>query len=336
MLKVEIFEDPACFEILADEWLTLLDQSSTNYIFQSPQFLKIWWESLGNGKLQVVTLRDENKNNQLVGVAPWFVHEENDQKELAFVGCVNVSDYLDLIIDRDYEHEAHVALSQQLQAHLFWDKLYLCSLPEKSPTIAWMKHLFPELKQTQQDVSPAIDLPDSWEDYLNSLKRKQRHEIKRKWRRLEETEYEFELITDPAAATQATGDFIRLHKLSSAEKEDFWDDHHLQFFRQLIPAMAAQGWLKLYFLIIQNQRAASMLVFDYNNQYLLYNSGFDPQQFKELSTGNLLTAYTLQEAIRQGRSKYDFLRGDEEYKFRFGATPYPVWDLSLAAKSVKF
>jgi CelD/BcsL family acetyltransferase involved in cellulose biosynthesis len=72
-----------------------------------------------------------------------------------------------------------------------------------------------------------------------------------------------------------------------------------------------------------------MLCFDYNNEFLLYNSGFDPEQFAHLSPGNVLTAYTIQDAIRLGRSRYDFLRGDEIYKFRFGAVAEPVCDLEV-------
>jgi CelD/BcsL family acetyltransferase involved in cellulose biosynthesis len=72
-----------------------------------------------------------------------------------------------------------------------------------------------------------------------------------------------------------------------------------------------------------------MLIFDYNDQFLLYNSGFDPAQFNNLSTGNVLTAYTIKQAIEQRKTVYDFLRGDEVYKFRFGAVSQPVYDISV-------
>ena len=72
-----------------------------------------------------------------------------------------------------------------------------------------------------------------------------------------------------------------------------------------------------------------MLGFAYNGQFLLYNSGFDPTQFNHLGTGTLLTAHTIQVAIANQNLADDFLRGDEEYKFRFGATSKPVFDISL-------
>lgn len=75
--------------------------------------------------------------------------------------------------------------------------------------------------------------------------------------------------------------------------------------------------------------AASLFVFDYQNQYLLYNSGYDAYRFGHLGVGNALILHTIREAIEAGKSRYDFMRGDESYKFLFGAKPEPVMDIVL-------
>jgi len=74
-----------------------------------------------------------------------------------------------------------------------------------------------------------------------------------------------------------------------------------------------------------------MLIFDYGGHYDLYNSGFNPD-FSSLSPGQVLTAYTIKDAIENGRTLYDFLRGNEEYKFRLGGIPKPIYDLSFSIK----
>lgn len=325
-LNTQIITSADAFQALKEEWLALLNRSVTNYVFQSPQFQEAWWQTLGKKELRVVAVRTEQ--GQLVGLMPLFLNDEN---ELCFVGCVNVSDYLDALIDPAYQTEVYQALESALKNQLQWQSLYLCSLPEESLTRNWIKKIFPTAIETQQDVSPFIALPKSWEEYLESIDRKQRHEIKRKMRRVSEVDHQFEVITSSAEATTALEEFIVLHKASSAEKHDFWDDNHLQFFTKLIPAIADAGWLKLFFLKIGDIRAAAMLVFDYNNQYLLYNSGFNPNEFNHLSTGNVLTAYTIQKAIEEQKTIYDFLRGSEQYKFRFGAVAKPVFDISVTA-----
>lgn len=329
MLQTSIHTNASIFEELKDEWLDLLHRSVTNYIFQSPQFLSAWWKSLGEGDLKIIAVRSEE--GKLVGLAPLYLQTNaNDEKELCFVGCVNVSDYLDILVDKDFEAEVYQAVADVLNSdQIEWQCMYLCSLPETSPTRDWLKKTFADAKETQQDVSPYITLPGTFDQYLSSIDRKQRHEIKRKMRRVGESDHEFEVVTTEDAAQAAIEEFIQLHKASSTEKRDFWDESHLAFFRTFIPDSAAAGWLQLYFLKVEGTRTASMLVFDYNNQFLLYNSGFNPDAFKHLSTGNVLTAYTIEKAIEQKRSIYDFLRGDEEYKFRFGAVAQPVYDITI-------
>jgi CelD/BcsL family acetyltransferase involved in cellulose biosynthesis len=94
--------------------------------------------------------------------------------------------------------------------------------------------------------------------------------------------------------------------------------------------LAETGYLKLFFLELNQVKAAALLCFDYDNQFLLYNSGYDPDLFAHLSPGNVLVSYTIEEAMRLGRTRYDFLRGDEIYKFRFGAEAEPVYDLEIS------
>jgi CelD/BcsL family acetyltransferase involved in cellulose biosynthesis len=123
--------------------------------------------------------------------------------------------------------------------------------------------------------------------------------------------------------------FITLHQKSTRDKQDFWSDQMILFFKAVAIELAKAGWLKLFFIEVNGVKAASLLCFDYNDEILVYNSGYDPEQFANLSPGNVLVSYSIQEAIRLGRSRYDFLRGDEVYKFRFGAQAEPVYDLHV-------
>ena len=327
-LTVHIENNPNCFATLEQEWLQLLERSITNTIFQTPQFLRNWWETLGSGTLQIVTVRDDS--NVLRGIAPLFLQtNNNNQQELCFVGCVNVSDYLDVVVDTEYEREVYAAFTTALTEKIEWEALFWCSIPEASPTREFLKTQFPVAVETIQDVTPQITLPTSWDEYLAALDRKQRHETKRKWRRLDELDHQFELITDEQTAASAVDEFIELHKASSAEKRNFWNEAHLVFFKKLIPDTARMGWLRLFFLNIEGKRVATMLAFDYNNKYDLYNSGFYPDLYKEVGTGTVLTAYTIKHAIENKKTIYDFLRGDEQYKFRLGAVSKNIYDIAI-------
>jgi CelD/BcsL family acetyltransferase involved in cellulose biosynthesis len=297
------------------------------YIYQ-----RTWWQYLGNDDLVLIAIHTDG--GRLVGLAPLYGGVNRaGQRELSFVGCVDVSDYLDLLVDRDYIEPVYQALLDGLGS-VAWDKLYLCSLPHNSITHDRLADAVREYgwkaEVSQQDVCPVITLPGDWQDYLAGLDKKQRHEIRRKTRKIEaEAQTRWYVVDSVDGLDEAVEAFIELHQKSTRDKEDFWTDGLIQFFTALAVELAKVGWLKLYFIEVNGVRAAAMLCFDYNNEFLLYNSGFDPEQFAHLSPGNVLTAYTIQDAIRLGRSRSDFLRGDEIYKFRFGAVAEPVCDLEV-------
>jgi len=333
-MHTTIYTDTTGFDILAEEWDDLLERAVHPPFFMRHIYQSIWWQYLGNGDLLLIAIR--NDSGQLVGLAPLYAStNQKGQRELAFVGCVDVSDYLDLLVDKNHVGAVHQTLLNCFDSQeLGWDKIYLCSLPHNSITHTQLAQAARQrgwqVKVIEQDVCPVITLPTSWDDYLAGIKKKQRHEIRRKMRKIEnEAETRWYVISSAEGLDDAIENFIDLHQKSTQDKEDFWSDSLIAFFKALTVALAQTGWLKLYFIEVNGMQAAAMLCFDYNNEFLLYNSGYDPEGFAHLSPGNVLTSYTIQHAIQLGRKRYDFLRGDEVYKFRFGAQAEPVYDLEI-------
>lgn len=334
------------FSNLIPKWEELLTRATYNKIFFHPIYQQTWWQTLGRGEPHIVSVW---KDNRMIAIAPFFI----DKKRLSFVGCKDVTDYLDIIFEEKYAQDIFLLINQHLQ-HLFATQtiisIELCSIPHHSQTLIELpklKTLLPNLdiQLTEQDVCPQIELPNNFDAYLESLDRKQRHEVKRKWRKLEnEAEIRFSTVTNLNFKPQqlnAVKTFIELHQLSSPDKNQFWNNHHRAFFDILLPNFAQAGWLKLFFLEITAWKdnsyqlplpqapIAAMLIFDYQEIYNLYNSGFNPI-YRKLSAGQVLTSYTIEQAIQQGKTTYDFLRGDEEYKFRLGGIPMSVMDLSIS------
>jgi CelD/BcsL family acetyltransferase involved in cellulose biosynthesis len=77
------------------------------------------------------------------------------------------------------------------------------------------------------------------------------------------------------------------------------------------------GYLQLSFLTIEGIKAAGYLCFDYSGHILVYNSGFD-FRFSQYSPGWVLLGFLIQHAIENKKSYFDFMRGDEDYKYRLG------------------
>ncbi len=337
-MQVEAHFQSGGFAALRPEWNELLGDSCCNTIFLTWQWQTTWWKHLGEGELLLLGFRSDD--GRLVGLAPLFYDDSDpDRRMIRMIGCRDVSDYLDLIVARGYEDAVYRRFVSYLSNEAApWDALDLCNIPQQSQTFVLLQAIAEaEGYQTLveiEDVSPIITLPATWEEYLMMLDKKQRHEVRRKLRRAEGAGTRF-LIVGPDDNLQAQMEtFIDLHQKSTPEKDAFMDPQMQGFFLELTQVLHEEGWLQLAFVEMDGQKSAALLNFDYDNAILVYNSGYDPVSFRHLSPGIVVTAQCIENAINLGRDRFDFLRGDEEYKYRFGARDTTVRRLLLAKSGV--
>jgi CelD/BcsL family acetyltransferase involved in cellulose biosynthesis len=119
-------------------------------------------------------------------------------------------------------------------------------------------------------------------------------------------------------------DFIALQQVSREDKAEFMTPEMRGFFHEAAQRMWNAGYLRLGFLTLNGEKAAALFAFEYDRRFLLYNSGYDPEAYAQLSPGWVLLAYAIQYAIAAGCRVFDFMQGDEEYKYRFGSKNYDV------------
>lgn len=345
---------PDGFTALESEWNYLLKKCKVNTIFSTYEWQTTWWNYLGDGELWILAFRHAN-TDELLGIAPLyrFIYGESGGKDdggrseilpelmgksqLTLVGCVEVSDYLDLIVARGWEEDVYRCLLKWLQSDHApqWDIFDLCNLPEESQTYQRLPTIYEQaglqVEVRQEDVAPQLPLPATYGRYLQEqVDKKQRHEIRRKQRRAErETEVGFYIIglephAEPYDLESEMNDFLRLQRISRVDKAKFMTPEMEYFFRAIARRMYDAGCLCLCFLTLNGDKAATQLTFAYDGCFLLYNSGYDPDTYKQFSPGWVLQAYSIQYAIADGYRLYDFMQGDEEYKYRFGSQEYKV------------
>jgi CelD/BcsL family acetyltransferase involved in cellulose biosynthesis len=179
-----------------------------------------------------------------------------------------------------------------------------------------------------EDRCPLIDLPETWDGYLAGLSGKDRHELRRKLRRAEAGQPRVEVARTPAAMAVLMDGFVALHRRSKVGKARFMDDSMEAFFRELGSLWAAAGLAALWMLWLEERPAAALFCLEQAGSVSLYNSGFDPEA-RALSPGVVLIARTIEDAIARGFRRYDFLRGEEPYKYGFGAVPTEVVRVTL-------
>jgi CelD/BcsL family acetyltransferase involved in cellulose biosynthesis len=257
-----------------------------------------------------------------------------------FIGGVEVADYLDIIAPAHRLPEVWAALLDYLLQHREdWDVIDLHSLPQFSPSHEVLAEIAAGqglgIEVVPEDVSPVVELPGDWDTYLMGLRKKDRHELRRKVRKLEgRDDARWYLVNtgDPEALEKGMRAFIALHRSSGLDKARFMDERRAEAFMQMATRLAPTGWLDLAILAVNNEPAAAYLSFNYNGRLYLYNSGYDPR-FGAYSAGVALLAYRIHKAILQGIKTFDFLRGDEEYKYDFGAKDTYVYRAVLQVAS---
>ena len=322
---------PNGFTALAGEWNDLLTRSRFDTLFLSHEWQTTWWQQLGEGDLWIVAFRQPG-SGKLVGIAPLYrLLRQNGpwvgQRVLHLVGCTEVSDYLDLIIEKGQETAVYETLCHWLRSAdaPAWDVLDLCNLPEASLSYQTLPQIVRgaghRVEVSQEDVAPYIPLPARYEEYLSErVEKKQRHEIRRKQRRAErEAAVGFYLVGAEHDLQREMDDFIALQQMSRPDKGEFMTPEMQRFFRYAARRMMDAGYLRLAFLTLDGVKAATYFSFAYKGHLLLYNSGYDTGEFAHLSPGWVLLAYLIQHAIADGMKVFDFLQGNEEYKYHFGS-----------------
>lgn len=258
------------------------------------------------------------QGDQTIGIVPLAV----DGTTAHFLGTHEVCDYQDIICLPDRQQEVLAAVVDHLQRQGV-TRLDLRTLHPEAEVLNALKALAPGQIETAlqpDDVTFEMGLPDTWDGYLSQLKSKQRHEVRRKFRRLEENgSYELHTITRLDELDLAVTAFLDLFQLNRQDKAQFMTDSMGAYFKELMHALAQQQLLRLCLLDVNQQPVAAVLCFDYAGARYLYNSAYDAQ-YDSLSVGVLSNVLCINNAIESGCRHYDFLKGAEVYKKRIGGT----------------
>jgi len=177
----------------------------------------------------------------------------------------------------------------------------------------------------REDVCPVITAPSAdWDEYLATLDKKDRHEIRRKLRRAAVVgDLSIDIL---APSAEALEQFIELHTLRFGEHglfpEGAGGERSRRFILRLgeLESESADGGLLHVALVRCGHHGLiwSALAFDDGDTCFLYNAGMDPSA-SEVSPGITGTAMYLMDRLKAGRRRFDFLRGDEPYKYEWGA-----------------
>jgi len=354
-MRLELYEHIEGFDALQAEWNALLQHSATDVLFLTWEWQRAWWNAFGEGKsLHLRAVRDDS--GSLNAILPLLAQKTfldptallppisverpllpasgEWQRTVHLVGGTEVSDYLDIIAPAKFSRQAWAVFLDALARQEDWQALDLRCIPSTSPTVSAVAELAQthgwDVRQAREDVCPVLELPGTWEEYLTlRLSKKQRHELRRKMRRAEqETRVDWYWV-NAHNFEEGLNTFFQLHKASHPDKEAFMDKRMEGFFNAIAHFALDKDWLRLSVLRFNGQPVATYLCFDYGGDRLVYNSGFDLSAYADLGPGVVLVGYLIEDAIKHGCKRFDFMQGGERYKYDFGATDTEVLRLFI-------
>ena len=310
------------FESLTSYWVEPNYALEWDCLFVLPGWLEVWWNVFGSESSSYLSA--VRHGDELIGIAPLVVEGE----EARFLGDPDVCDYQDFVVAPGRSQEFSEILLDHLKKQGI-TRLDLKPIRADSKVfrdfVGVVKGLGCEVSLEAEDVTLELALPTTWDQFLGILSGKQRHEIRRKLRRLHEAgEIEYRLVEDLKEVVDEMETFLALFGLSRSDKATFMTSQMALYFRSLAETMARANLLKLFFLDLDATPTAAVMCFDYNSTMHLYNNGYDGR-FSSLSVGLLSKVISIKESIMIGIKKYDFLKGAEEYKHRLGGMPAPLY-----------
>jgi CelD/BcsL family acetyltransferase involved in cellulose biosynthesis len=331
-MHVQIIDGEDVFNQIGGDWDELASRGMTDTPFQKLAYQKSWWKNLSPQDSTLWSIVIRGMDGQLTAIG-CFLHTEDGK--LRFNGCIEETDYLDLITSAQDAHESWQKIFPLLLSDQFpeWHQIDLCNVPRNSPT----RTILPEVANQYDltvvesiiEVCPTIELPESFETYLESLDSKERREVRRKLRRANGAEAQLNVVRETEDLKEAVDKFLALLQKSTFEKRDWLNEGRRALFHEIARAAQDDKTLQLLFLEVNDQNAAALFNYDYGNRIWVYNSGLDPELFSALSPGVVITAMAIELAIDNGRDEFDFLRGDEDYKYRFGAVDREIYRLQI-------
>ena len=289
-------------------WDSLNTQGVTSPFLNS--FVRESWFNIFGSDYDLMIL---NHSDQLL--MPLKVKDKSG----SWVGSQDLFDFNDLIFQEEIKQSLLVDLIFFSFQKCGINRLDFFSIIQDSPLhkklIEACRTLNFNLEVTFEDVSPVIKLPKTWNDYLMSLTKKNRHEIRRKMRRLEEAGDINIETTNTENLRERISIFFAL-MIENKEKKKFLTSARKKFMSEIISDAIQNDYGDLNFLTLNGSYVAASFYFVQESKISVYNSGFD-QSFSELSVGLLNHVLNIKKRI-DTFAEVDFLRGGENYKFRLG------------------
>lgn len=316
-LRIQRITTAAALAALEPAWWRLWRAIPDASPFTSPAWLISWWRIFVPGELRTIAVW---RGEDLVALAPLYLERGPYGIRLLPLG-IGISDSFDVLLESSATslERAKPVLMQALAAEPDWECLSLEELPPSAAALGLPCPPGCTDVLADQSASPILSLASA-EDPLACLPSRKRRKLRMAQNRVARRDGEVRAI-----GAEEVDDFLadlgRLHGArwrSRGEDGVLADDLVQQFHAAALPRLVAAGLARLYTLAIEDRVVGAYYGLQHGRTAYAYIGGFDPD-FAFESPGTVLIGHAIEEAARGGATAFNFLRGQEPYKYEWGA-----------------
>ena len=324
-VRVRVVQSGAEFASLADDWEGLQKDASSTSVFQSFDWQYLWWTTYGRG--QPLRLFLATQGDRLVGVLPLYIQTVPTMRvpvrllRPIGIGGDTSPDDLGPVLGAGCEERVAQALVTAVMQLPGWDVLQLSDMLPDGAFVSTLRaeigrQGLPLLSGRSERIA-FLDLPSTWEAWLERLHRDRRWRIRSLRKKLYAAHAtRFLVWSDPDTLDAAIDRLVFLHNKrwnAAGEVHGFATPEYIGFHRSVMHTCLRRDRLRLYGLEVAGQIVAMYYFYQFRNRVYLMQSGFDPD-FSKWKPGQVLLHHIVEHAIGEGRNGLDFLRGDHRYK----------------------
>jgi len=333
------------FQDLREDWERLFAANPKHCPFQSWSWTSAWLKHLaGPHELHVICFRDEGQELQFVLPLVRSSGNKGGKPARLYNVCGygrECSDHVSALRLPGLDARlADVAATGIAEACNSTDRVELGNLDDgeefASILAGEIRHRHRIVRHEQFTTCPAVELPDTWEAFLQKLSSNFRSQVRRFRKRVENSENAGFRSLDASEAESFAHELIRLNRSRIGQKgqvSSLEDPAFRDFLVEVIPAMAISGLATMDVVEMDGQIVGAALNLMHGQSIYYYMGGFDDAA-KNLRPGTALFARAIERGIAEGYLRYDFLRGAEPYKYRWGATDVDTHHITVYPQGI--
>lgn len=329
-LRVRVISNLDALEELASDWTDLWNRCPGATPFQRAEWVLAWTKAFRPRDVYGIEVRDGEK---LVGLAPLFRYRSGSENILAPLAA-SISDYLDWLIDPAASKGVLERIFNAIESSIEFDRLDLIDLPQHSCLLNFVSQDW-DCEKSVETACPVLFLPETAKSVEEIIASKLRHNLRTARRRMKRAgPSQVELATE-ATLDEFLAAMMHLHgaRWTHCGLPGVLAENAVQEFHRIAArGLLQQNVLRLYGLRFNGQFIATLYALAEQDTMYCYLQGFNPA-YKEFSPGAQILGAVIDDAIRDGKMRVDFLRGREAYKYAWGAVDQETYRLSLRLRA---